>query len=243
MRGLLAVLAGLAAARLAAADGEWTRSVEVGVDSKLVRRGIERAETAASTAARLTDGSWRFGAATVFPLKSGQGHELRLLGGYTRTFATGWELGLEVTHFHFGEAAAGHPSHTAEVFVVASLPVGPGRLAGGWGRDVNRRADIAELSFSGDYALKNWGAFLNYRFYAGAVEADDVLPQLSSSRVVDSYRYHGADLTLPYRVGGQTVLTAGVHYAGTVGARSLWSPDGAASGGKVWVSLAASYEF
>lgn len=233
----------LLAARVVAADGDWVRTVDATVESKFVRRGIERAGGSVRPGAWLSDGAWKLGASLNLPFTRSEAHELAMMAGYTHAFDSGLQFGLEVTHFHFGDAQLGQPSHTAEVAATASFAVGPGRAMATLARDVNRRADIGELSFSGEYALKNWGAFLGYRVYVGAVEADDALPQLPPPGVEDSYSYHGADLTLPYRVGGQTVLTAGVHYAGTVGARPFWSPDGAAPGVKFWVSLAASYEF
>lgn len=243
MRRALALLLCLLAARLAAAEGEWTRRVDATVESKFVRRSIERAGASARPAAWLSNDEWKFGAWVNFPFNEGRWHELGMSAGYEHRFDSGAAFGVQVTHYHLGEAYDGQPAHTGEVTASFSMPAGPGRAAASVTRDVNRRADIGELSYAGEYALKNWGAFLNYRFYLGSVEADDVLPQLATPRVEDSYTYHGVDLTVPYRVGGQTIVTAGVHYAGTNGARPFWSPEGASPGGKIWFSLAANYEF
>lgn len=243
MRRLLVLATCLLAARLAAAEGEWTRTVDATVRSKFVRRGIERDGAAAMPAAWLTNETWKLGAWANFPFENARWHELGASIGYTHAFDSGAKLGLEVVHYYLGEAYEGHPAHTGEVTVSFSATAGPGRATASVTRDVNRRADIGELSYAGEYALKNWGAFLNYRFYVGSVEADDVLPQLPAPRAGDSYTYHGVDLTLPYRVGGQTIVTAGAHYAGTNGARPFWSPNRASTGAKIWFSLAASYEF
>lgn len=243
MRRLLVFVGCLVAARLAAADGEWTRTVDATVESKFVRRGIERAGASVLPAAWLTNDAWKFGAWVNFPFEDARWREFGASAGYTHAFDSGAKLGLAIAHYHLGEAYAGHPAHTGEVAVSFSMPAGPGRATASVTRDVNRRADIGELSYAGEYALKNWGAFLHYRFYVGSVEADDVLPQLAAPRVADSYTFHGVDLTLPYRVGGQTILTAGMHYAGTNGARWFWSSNGASTGAKMWLSLAASYEF
>jgi hypothetical protein len=229
--------------RLMAADGEWTRTIETTVASRDVQRGIERAKASVRPAGWLTDETWRFGTWLNLPVENTRGREFAVLAGYTHTFGSDVRAGLEVTHYFLGDTRDGHPSHTGEVAAIFSLPAGPARLGASVARDVNRRADIGELSYAGEYALKNWGAFLHYRFYVGAVEADDVLPQRSAPRIEDSYTYHGVDLAVPYRIGGQTVLTAGVHYAGTTGARPFWSPIGARPGDKVWFTLAASREF
>lgn len=244
MRCACVLILCLSVARLAAADGEWVRSVDVTMESKHVRRGIERAEAGVRPAAHLTDGSWRVGASLNLPFAHARDHELAVVTGYTHALDSGAELGFQATQFLFGGAERGHPTQSLEVTIAFSLPLGPGRAALSLTRDVERRADIGELSYAGEYALKSWGAFLNYRFYAGSVSAEDVLPRLAQpSPIADSYAYHGVDLTLPYRVGGQTVLTAGAHYAGTNGARPFWSPNKASTGAKVWLSLAASYEF
>lgn len=243
MRRLLAFAVCLLAARLAAADGEWTRTADATVESKFVRRGIERAGASVQPAAWLTNETWRLGAWVNLPFQNGRWNELGASVDYTHAFNSGAKLGLEVAHYHLGDAYRGHPAHNGEVTASFSLPAGPGRAVLSLTRDVNRRADIGEISYAGEYALKNWGAFLNYRVYLGAVEADDVLPRLPPPHVEDGYAYHGVDVSLPYRVGGQTIVTAGIHYAGTNGARPLWSPNEASTGAKIWLSLAASYEF
>ncbi|MBI2512405.1 MAG: hypothetical protein HYV96_10515 [Opitutae bacterium] len=243
MRRLLLIVGCLVASRLAAADGEWTRTVDTTVESKFVRRGIERAGASVLPAVWLANDTWKFGAWANFPFEDARWHELGASIGYTHAFDSGAKLGVEIAHRHLGEAYEGHPAHTGEVTASFSVPAGPGRATASVTRDVHRRADIGELSYAGEYALTSWGAFLNYRVYLGSVAADDVLPQLATPRVADSYMFHGVDLTVPYRVGGQTIVTAGVHYAGTNGARPFWSPNEASTGGKIWLSLAASYEF
>lgn len=225
------------------AGGDWARSSGAAVESKHVHRGIERASATVVPALSLSDEIWRLDARAALPFEEVRRSELSVRGGYTHTLASGMKLGLEVTHFRFGDAQDGHPAHTTELTGALSFSAGPGRATASFTRDVDRRADIGELSYAGEYALKSWGAFLNYRLYAGTVTARDVLPRVAAVRIEDGYTYHGADLTLPYRVGGQTIVTAGIHYAGTVGARPFWSPDGASSGGKCWVSLAVSHEF
>lgn len=233
----------LAAVPLLAADGDWTRQADVSVDSKLMRRGIERAGATVTPVVRLADGSWKFAAQLAMPFEAASRSELGLSAGYTYATESGVSCGWEVAHFQFGDAPLGHASRATELTVSLSLPAGPGRLVASFTHEVDQGANIGELSYAGEYALKSWGAFLNYRVYLGSVRAEDALPDLLAPRVGDSYAYHGLDLTLPYRIGGQTVLSAGVHYAGTNGARPFWSPGEASPGGKVWVSLAASYEF
>ncbi|MBX3736949.1 MAG: hypothetical protein KF715_09690 [Candidatus Didemnitutus sp.] len=244
MRRLIALVLALFAARLGAADGEWTRSVDGTIESKFVRRGIERAGASVRQGAWLANEEWKFGAWVNVPFTARRWSEFGVLAAYTHTFGeSGPTLGLQVTHYHLADAYEGHPAHAGEVAASFSFPAGPGRVTASVTRDVSRRADMGELGYGGEYALKDWGAFLNYRLYVGAVEADNVLPELGGPRIEDSYSYHGIDLTLPYRIGGQTVVTAGLHYAGTDGARPFWSPGEASPGGKIWFSLAASYEF
>jgi hypothetical protein len=230
---------------LIAADGDWTRGAAATIQSKFVRRGIERAGASVSPAIEFTDDTWSLGAQAAVPFENAGRSQFDLSVGYAHALDSGAKLGFEVGHFRFGNATMGHPSQTTEFAALLSFSAGPGRTTMRFGRDVERRTDIGELSYAGEYALKAWGAFLNYHLYIGSVAADDVLPRRLASvpRIADSYTYHGIDLTLPYRVGGQTIVTAGVHYAGTDGARPFWSPSGASPGAKVWLSLATSYEF
>lgn len=244
MRGPFVFAVCLCAARLAAADGEWTRTAEATVESKFVRRGIERAGTSLRTAAWAANEAWKLDAWLNLPFEHARRAELGARVSYAHVLGSGVRLSAEVALFRFGDAGAGHASQTSELTAALSLPAGPGRASVSFTRDVERCADVGELSYSGEHALKNWGAFLNYRVYAGFVDATDVLPRLgSATRVADAYSYHGVDLAVPYRIGGQTVVTAGAHYAGTAGARPFWSPDGPSMGAKIWLSLAASYEF
>lgn len=243
MRASLILVFCVAAAPLLAADGDWTRQGEVSLVSRLVERGVERAGAAITPAARVTDERWKLAAQVATPFDAARRTELGLSGGYSYALESGARFGVEVAHHRFGGAPAGYPSRETELTASLSLPVGPGRCLTTLTRDIDRRADIGELSYAGEYALKSWGAFLNYRVYLGSVHAENVLPELAAAWVADSYTYHGVDFTLPYRVGGQTVLAAGVHFAGTDGARPFWSPSGPSPGGKIWFSLAASYEF
>lgn len=235
----------LLAVPLIAADGEWMRGAEAKLESKLVQRGIERAGASVSPAVWFTDETWSLGAHAAVPFEKPSRSEFTVNAGYLHALESGRKFGVEVAHLRLGDDRNGHPSQTTEFAGFLSFPSGPGRTTLRIARDVERRADVGELSYAGEYALKTWGAFLNYRLYAGSVSADDVLPQTvgAAPRAADSYSYHGIDLSLPYRVGGQTIVTAGIHYAGTNGARPFWSPSGTSSGVKVWLSLAASYEF
>lgn len=245
MRASFSLAFCLVAAPLIAADGEWSRGAEATVESKFVRRGIERAGASVAPAVWFTDEAWSLGASATVPFEKANRSEFGVNAGYTYSLEPDVKLGVEVTHFRYSNALSGHPGQTTELAASVSFSSGPGRTTLRFARDVERQADIGELSYAGEYALKAWGAFLRYRLYAGSAQADNVLPRLPAPapHVSDSYTYHGIDLTLPYRVGGQTIVTAGVHYAGTNGARPFWSPSGAAPGPKVWLSLAASYEF
>lgn len=223
-------------------DGEWTRTVEARADAKFVHHGIERAGPSVRPAAWLETEGLRLGSWMTFPLDDTRSHEFALVANVWHTFSTGTKLELDVTHYHLRDARDGHPGHTAELTLTVAHPCGPGRIEASYLRDVNRDAELGELAYAGEWALKSWGAFLHYRVYAGNKSAHDVLPHLRPA-VRDAYSYHGADLSVPYRIGGETVVTAGVHFAGTVGARPFWSPIRAASGAKFWVSLVATHTF
>jgi hypothetical protein len=240
---LLSCLVSTAVCAASPFDLEWTRRVELTGLTHFVRHGVERAEGSLQPGAWLVSETLELGTWTNFPLNDTRSHELALVGRYTVKFDTGAALAFELTHFHLRDARNGHPGHTAELGASFAQPAGPGRLVVGYLRDVKREADVVQLAYEGEWALKSWGGFLNYRAHVGTKAGRDVLPNLPGPAVADSYTFFGADLTLPYRIGGQTILTAGVHYAGTVGQRRLWSPVAASPGGRAWATLAATYEF
>ncbi len=223
-------------------EGEWTRTVEARAESKFVHHGIERAGPSVRPAAWLETDGLRLGAWVTVPLDETRRHEIALAANAGHTFSTGTKLELDLTHHHLRDARDGHPGHTAELTLTLVHPIGPGRVEASYLRDVSRDGKLGELAYAGERPLKSLGAFLHYRVYAGAKSARDVLPQMRPA-VRDSYSYHGADFSVPYRVGGETVVTAGLHFAGTVGARPFWSPIRASGGAKVWLSLVASHSF
>lgn len=224
-------------------DGEWTRHVAATALTRFVRHGIERADESLQPAVWLQGESLKFGTWMNIPLDGARGRELALVAACRFRAESGTELDLEATHSHLRDARNGHPGRTAELAATFARPLGPGRAVIRYTRDVQRQADTAEAGYEGEWALQSFGAFLRYRAYVGSKSGRDILPGLPGAKVADSYRFHGFDLTLPYRVGGATVLTAGVHYAGTQGQRRLWSPRAARAGAKLWATLAATCEF
>ncbi|MBA4137751.1 MAG: hypothetical protein C0518_10585 [Opitutus sp.] len=234
----------LPCAAFAVFDGDWTRKIEATALTRFMRHGVERADESFQPGVWLASESLKLGAWANFPLSDTRSHELALNAAYTHAFGdAGTTLTADVTHFHLRDARNGHPGHTAELTLALAQPAGPGRVIVSVTRDVKREADLGEIAYVGEWALRNWGAFLNYRFYVGSMSARDVLPNLPGAKIADAYTFHGVDLTLPYRIGGATVLTAGVHYAGTQGQRPFWSPINARVGGKIWATLGATYEF
>ncbi len=239
---LLLALPGVASAAWPL-DEEWTRRIEAKGLTRFVHHGVERADESVQPAAWLVSESLQFGTWANFPLNDTRSHELALAAAYTRWFENGTAVEFAVTHYHLRDARAGHPGHTAELSLTLSRSIGPGRVEATYLRDVKRQADLGEVAYAGEWALKSLGAFLNYRAYLGAKAAADALPNLPGPKVADSYTYFGADLTVPYRIGGATIVTVGVHYAGTKGARPFWSPIAAPVQAKLWATLAATYEF
>ena len=224
-------------------DAEWTARVEGRGLTRFVHHGVERAAESLQPSAWLESESLKLGTWMNFPVSDTRSHEFALVAAYTHRFEQGPEFRLDVTHYHLRDARNGHPGHTAELTVSLGQPAGPGRAVVRYTRDVKRQADVAELAYEGEWALKSLGAFLHYRAYLGAKHARNVLPNLTGAKIADGYAFHGLDLTLPYRVGGSTMLTAGLHYAGTQGQRPYWSPVAARVGAKVWATLGATYEF
>jgi len=242
MRRLLALLISLTAARLGALEGEWQQRASVSFDTSYVRRGIEQAGASVRPAWQLSDERWSFDVWANAPFCADDEREAAMRIGYSHDFGANLKLDWQVAHYRFERVGAEHANHATEAGVALTLPAGPGRIGVGLIRDVERRANYVEMGYAGEIALKKLGAFLNYRFFAGWVQADDVLPR-SAVRVADAYSYHGVEVAVPYRVGSQTIVTLGARYAGTWGARPFWSPTGASPKAGIALNLAVSHEF
>lgn len=191
----------------------------------------------------VSNGVLALGAETNFPFDKNQSRELALLARYSRELNEALTLSGEVTHRVVQDAPAGHPGRATEFALLLAHRLGPGRIEAAYRREAKRQADLGELAYAGEWPLRSLGAFLHYRFFAGARSARDVLPGRAGPRMEDSYSYHGVGFALPYRVGGSALVTAGADYVGTRGQRPFWSPLSRRSGGAVALSLAATYEF
>lgn len=238
---LLALL--LPCARAQWLDDDWTRSLEAKLATKHVEHGVVRAEAGMQPGVRFSSGTLSFAAWMYRPFEQDQGREQTGAVGWSREFAGGLKLEVEGRRRAVRNPAPGHARRITEFSLRLARPCGPGRIEALYLRDVQRRADLGELAFAGERPLPSWGAFLHYRLFAGARASRDILPARSGGCVADAYTYHGAGVSLPYRVGGSMVVTAQADYTGTRGQRPFWSPLPARSGGGFSLSLAATYEF
>jgi hypothetical protein len=240
---VVVALPAVASAALPWLDGDWTRRVEGRGLARFVHHGVERAPESLQTEAWLANDRLRLGTWTNFPASDTRSHEFALVAAVRHGWSGGFEVELEVTHYHLRDARNGHPGHTAELALGVSRAAGPGRLAVAVLHDVKRQAELVQIAYGGEWALTGLGAFLRYRLEAGAKAARDVLPNLPGPAVGDSYAYAQAAVELPYRVAESWVVTAGASLSATRGQRPFWSPTAARSGAKVSFALGAAYEF
>ncbi|HVU18050.1 MAG TPA: hypothetical protein VHD32_14075 [Candidatus Didemnitutus sp.] len=116
-----------------------------------------------------------------------------------------------------------------------------------WGadyaRDLRLKADIVEGTAAYDYPLTSFGAFLEFRFFAGAAHGSDLRPDATGPEISDSYQFVGAEARLPYRIGAHLKITADVRFAASIGQDRAWSPINAGNGVHAGAGLSLDYEF
>lgn len=241
-RLILLLFAAAACARAQLWDEDWSGAFDLGLASRHVRHGAMLADEVLQPRLRLGNGAISLATWSAVPLRGAQQHELGMSVGLAREWGDTWRASAEVVALRWQPPPSSGVDGTIELGAALERRAGPGRWVLALRRDSARRATFAEIAYAGDLALTQVGAFLGYRVYGGTAHGREVGPLLSGRRTADAYAYHGADLTLPYRVGGATIVTLGVHYARTSGLGAGWTPLAASDSGRLSVSVAATFE-
>jgi hypothetical protein len=95
----------------------------------------------------------------------------------------------------------------------------------------------------GEIALKQLGAFLEWRAQVGQARAGDLRPAAASPANSDAYTYAGAEIRLPYRLGVHTTVTASAGLTAARGQSEFWSPIQRSGGVAGWGGLGLSFDF
>ncbi len=235
---LLVLSAGLVA------QEESSATVDVGYASRRIFRGIERTGDAAQASVALAQDGWRGNLWANHPFDRDEPDEVDFTAGYLAKVTDQVSIEVTATQFWFGNVQVNATKQSFEAGVEATW-TGRGGITSGlaYHHDFRLAADTFQGSLGYSLPLTRLGAFLELNAFAGWVDGSDIRPDAPGPAVGDAYGFYGAEMHLPYRIGGHTTVVAGVHWAGTVNQSRLWSPIGEGSGSRGWVSLSVSFDF
>ncbi|HET7535086.1 MAG TPA: hypothetical protein VFJ90_01430 [Candidatus Didemnitutus sp.] len=226
------------------AQDEAPFAADFGYASRRVFRGIERSGDAMQASVALSQERWRGSLWANRPFDRAEPDEINLSAGYLAKISDQLSVDVGATQFWFGGVPAGATEQSFEAGAEAIWTARGGITTRmGYHHDFRLKADTVQGSFGYSMPLTKLGAFLELSVFAGWVHGSDVRPDASGPAVNDGYSYYGAEAHLPYRIGGHTTVVAGVHFADSVGQSALWSPIGAGSGSRGWVSLSVNFDF
>lgn len=244
-RLLLLVLAPALVATAADWEDEPQLAFEAGLVSRVLSRGVDLAGTSATAELGFAHGSWRGRAAWSAPFSSGEAGIGHLGANYTWRWNDRFSIVATAAHQRFAGAPAGFGRrHGTEAGLALrrSLPRGSA-LVLDLRHDFRLRAQITELRLDGSTALTRFGAFLEWRVFAGWVDAENIQPDAAGPRRGDAHGYAGADFRLPYRVGERLQIVATAGFSGTRGAHRDWSSRGRSDGWQSALGLAVRLDF
>jgi hypothetical protein len=226
------------------AQDELATTGDIGYASRRVFRGVERSSDAMQASASVAKAGWRGTLWSSFPFEGSEPDEVNLNVGYTAKLSDTLSVGIDATQFWFGHALAGATKQSFEAGVEATWTARDSlTLTLAYHRDFRLKADSIQGSLGYSLPLTKLGAFLELSAFAGWVDGSDIRPDASGPAVGDGYGYFGAEAYLPYRIGSQTTVLAGVHFADSVSQSRFWSPIGAGGGSRGWVTLSVSFDF
>lgn len=220
-------------------------SMNGGVVSRHVYRGIERSGNAWQVAVDGAWNGWRGNVWSSHPLDSTAPGEVRSRLGYVWAVTPTLSLETSGTHFWYVDSPVpGAPAHSFEANVrLTWTDKRQVRWSLESGYDIRFHSLAVEGALAYDLPLPRWGTYLQGRAYVGHLGAADVLPDATVVGGSDDYEYWGADLRLPYRISWHTTLALSAHYAEAADADRYWSPRLAGPGRRAWFGFSTSYTF
>lgn len=244
-RVFFSLLVGLSVAGVSArAEAEGT-AVAVGMESRVVERGVVLAGAAVFGRAEVEAGAWRAGLRAHQPVRRGEPAEARLSLAWRGGGETGWFMELAASPYARGSGRiAGAVKDSVEVGATVGWCSSLGwRVQATALHDFRRKVSGCGVQAVREIALTRLGAFLETYGEVGWLAGDDLLPGRSGAGRRDGYGYGVAGLRLPYRVGERVTLEASVEGGLTRGQSSLWSPIGRPGGWTLGAGLGVRFDF
>ena len=236
---LLALVSGLHAQ-----EGETVATTAIAFASQRVFRGVEQTGAGAQGTFLLARDAWRLGVAICQPFDRHQTGEEDFEAAYAWKVTGRFKLEGILKPRWFSDVPPGGTRSAFEAGLSAewTLPDGWAVELAGF-HDFRFKADTLQVSVNYSMPLKSLGAYLEWNASIGTSYARNLLPDAPGPAIHDSYRFYGASVRLPYRIGAQTTLAAGWHIAESDGQNRAWSPIAARGGLRTWVDLGLSIDF
>ena len=245
-RIISSLLLGVAPAVSALAQGDEPPPLrmDAAYASRHVFRGVVRTADSVQANVKLNRGNFRGGLWTNQPFARESAREVNLNAGYGWQATEGLTVDASITHTWFGNVPGGGVVRSWETGLTATLaPMGGFTPSLAYYHDFNYRADTVQVSFARSVALTKLGAFLELNFSAGWARGADWRPEAVGSKRRDGYGYWGGEARLPYRIGVNSTVVAGLHYAATFERSPTTGPFGRTSRGNLWVTLGVNLDF
>lgn len=217
---------------------------EVGYVSEYIFRGVERAGDSAQIALAFNRENFRGRLWASHPFDQNDARELSLRAAYVWPAADTMLLEASIAHSWFGNISSSGVDDSLEAgFAARFAPLAGFTPSVGLYHDFRFRADTVQMSVARSIPLVNWGAFLELNFFTGWAHGENWRPGSPGPARRDGYGYWGGEVRLPYRIGGHSMIVAGLNYTDSCQRSAANGPFGRRADANLGFSIAVNLDF
>jgi uncharacterized protein (TIGR02001 family) len=178
-------------------------SADMTYTSKYVFRGVKVTEQSIQPSVELSTGDFYAGVWSNQPIKSGEDNEFDFYAGFGIPVNETIKLDVGATYYYYPDSDSGA---TFEPYIGVTGEI-MGLSAGLYlYRDIDVKAWTTQGNLGYSFPIEAAGVSLDLGAYYGNVDGRN-----------ESYRYYGVDLSVPFQINENAVVTVGVHYGDTLG--------------------------
>ena len=219
----------------------------LGLASKYVFRGVEKAAASTQAELALARDGFRGSLWANQPFKPGGGRDLNLGAAYSSPVAECLVIEVKATQYWTNGGPAGETRHSFDSGLTVSLvPIKGFTPSLAYFHDFRLRADTTLGGLAYSVPLTGLGTFLDLNFFAGCTAGENWRPDSTGRPRRDGYGYWGAEANLPYSLGylvPHATLVTGLHYTNTKGRSATNGPFGLSGGQNFWLTLGVNLDF
>jgi hypothetical protein len=212
--------------------------------TRSVFRGVERAGNSFQAGIELTRDNLHGAIRISQPFGGDSASEATLQAGYRWVASDRLTLEASFAHTWFSDVPGDEVKRSLEAGLAATFAPVAGFTPGlRYFHDFRFLADTGEISLRRSVALTKLGAFLEFNLFGGWASGHNWRPDAAGPRRADDYGYWGGEVSLPYRIGGQATLVAGLHYTEASGRSPINGPFGSSRQPGTWATLGVNLDF